>query len=226
MHASSDWGILDAEGLKALDQARNSKSYVAGELIFMEGDQCDGLYCIEQGQVGVRKTDVDGNSVLLYISVGGETMGYRAVIAEEPYMASGEALKASRVCHIQASTMRDLLRRNPAFGYRYLQRISNQLGAAELRILQNIALSVRARFAHLLVVLMDRYQTYRDGDVLVMDLPISRHDLASMIGTTPESMSRVIRKLEEDDVALFKGRMVRIPDLKTLISEFEPHLII
>ncbi len=226
MHASSAWSLLDAAGLKLLDQARASRSYLPGEVIFHEGDECDGVYCIQRGQVGVRKSDADGNSVLLYISVAGETMGYRGVIAEEARTASGEALKASRVCRVRSNTARELLRHNPAFGYRYLRRMSKQLGEAEERILHNIALSVRARFAHLLIVLMDRYPTEREGGVLILRLPMSRHDLASMIGTTPESMSRVIRRLEDDGVAVFKGRNVRIPDLEALIGEFEPdHLI-
>ena len=118
--------------------------------------------------------------------------------------------------------MRSLLNHNPALGLRYLKRVSSSLGDAEEQILHNATLSVRARFAHLLVVLHEKYGDGAQDGKREFKLPLSRHDLASMVGTTPESLSRTIRKLESDGVAIFSGRRVVIPDLEELVQEFEP----
>jgi CRP/FNR family transcriptional regulator len=218
----SEWSTLEDADLDLMGEGLSHREYLPGEVIFDEGEACSGVYCIESGLVGVRKSDADGNSVLLYVSQPGDTMGYRALIAGEEYRASAEALEPSCVCHVRAATVRTLIGRNPALGLRYLERVAKQLGDAEERILHNITLSVRARFAHLLTVLLDRHEAERRGGERILDLPLSRHDLAEMIGTTPESMSRAIHKLEQDGVAHFSGRTVRIPELSALISEFEP----
>lgn len=218
----SEWCVLSDDELKLLDKGRRTRDYVPGEALFHEGDPCHGIYCVESGLIGVRKSDAEGNSVLLYLVAGGDTLGYRALLADQDFGASAEVLEPSRVCHIDTAVVRSLLQQNPALGLRYLKRVSESLGNAEEKILHNSTLSVRARFAHLLMVLIDKYGDRPDHGGTEFILPLARHDLASMIGTTPESMSRTIKKMEDDGIAFFSGRSVRIPDLETMVQEFEP----
>jgi|TARA_B100002003_G_scaffold44493_1_gene39818 CRP/FNR family transcriptional regulator len=218
----TEWCVLDDAELELLNKGRVTKEYLPGEVIFHEGDSCRGVFCLETGMVGVRKTDADGNSVLLYLVTPGDTLGYRAMLAGEDYRASAEALEPTRICVINVPTVRSLLAHNPALGLRYLKRVSMSLGNAEEKILHNATLSVRARFAHLLLVLIDKYGEKSTNGPTEFELPLSRHDLASMIGTTPESMSRTIKKMESDGVARFTGRTVHIPEIETLVQEFEP----
>lgn len=218
----TEWCVLNEDELKRLDQGRVTKEYLPGEVIFHEGDSCRGVYCIETGLIGVRKTDSEGNSVLLYLVGPGDVLGYRALLADEDYRASAEALEPTRICQIDTATVRTLLEKSPALGLRYLKRVSTSLGNAEEKILHNATLSVRARFAHLLLVLLDKYGERKEVGAIDFELPLSRHDLAAMIGTTPESMSRTIRKMETDGVARFTGRTVHIPDIESLVQEFEP----
>ena len=82
-------------------------------------------------------------------------------------------------------------------------------------------LSVRARLAYLLLELRVRHgQVDADGNI-VIDLPLSRQDLASLAGTRPESLSRVIKALEAAGVARFTGRRVVVVDLDVLVDEAE-----
>ena len=218
----SEWCVLSDDELGLLNRGRQMREYMPGEVLFYEGDDCRAIYCVESGLIGVRKSDADGNSVLLYLVSGGETLGYRALLSDQEFGASAEILEPSRVCHIGSAIVRRLLQENPALGLRYLKRVSESLGQAEEKILHNATLSVRARFAHLLMVLMDKYGDPPTDGSADFVLPLARHDLASMIGTTPESMSRTIKKMESDGVAIFSGRHVRIPDLESLLQEFEP----
>ena len=122
--------------------------------------------------------------------------------------------------------MRSLLEQNPALGLRYLKIVSASLGNAEEKILHNTTLTVRARFAHLLVVLLDKFGDSTESGSAEFELPLARHDLASMIGTTPESMSRTIKKMDHDGVAKFSGRTVYLPDIEALMQEFEPEYFV
>jgi CRP-like cAMP-binding protein len=123
----TEWCVLSEKELELLDRGRVIKNYMAGEVIFNEGDACSGVYCLEDGLVGVRKSNADGYSMLLHLNSPGDTMGYRAFLAGEDYHASAEALEPSRVCRIDTATVRSLLNQNPALGLRYLKKVSRNL---------------------------------------------------------------------------------------------------
>ena len=218
----TEWCVLSDAELDHLEQGRHMREHLPGDVIFHEGDQCIGVYCVSTGLVGIRKSDANGNSILLYLAKGGDTIGYRALLANQEYGASAEALEPSQVCYISSTTVRQLIQENPELGLRYLKRISENLGQAEEKILHTTTLSVRQRFAHLLVILIDKYDCRTSENEADLDLPLSRHDLASMIGTTPESMSRTIKNLERDGIAEFSGRKVKVASLENLIKVFEP----
>jgi hypothetical protein len=132
---------------------------------------------------------------------------------------AAEALKATTVCYIDKATVFALLDENPALGLQFLRHAAKELDAAEEKFLQSVILSVRARFAHLLLVLKDRYATTADDGTFSLELPLSRQDLAAMIGVRPETMSRTIHQFEDDDIAQFSGRVVRVPVIGSLLEE-------
>jgi len=217
----SEWCALSEEDLTLIDDAKKTREYLPGEVLFHQGDPCLGLYCFEKGMVGIRKVDPDGNSVLLGISFPGETLGYRALLLSEEHQVSAEALKPTTICFIDKSTVRALLDRNPALGLQYLKRAARDASEAEDKFLQSVTLSVRARFAHLLLVMRDRYETVSSDGEVTMELPLSRQDLAAMIGIRPETMSRTIRQFESDGIAHFSGRTVRVPKVADLFDEID-----
>ncbi len=218
----SEWCALSADELKRLNGAKSVREYLPGEVLFHQGDLCRGIHCFESGMVGIRKIDADGNSVLLGLVYPGDTLGYRALLTATDHKVSAEALKTTSICFIDSATVRALLKENPALGLQFLQRAAKDVDDAEEKFLQSVTLSVRARFAHLLLVLRDRYATTSDDGTFWLELPISRQDLAAMIGVRPETMSRTIRQFEEDGIAQFSGRTVRVPQVDSLLDQIEP----
>ena len=222
----TEWCVLDNKALELIENSKFKQSFQPGEVLFREGDRCQHIYCIETGKVAVRKFSAKGQSIILYLMLAGDTLGYRELLTGEDYRVSAEVIEPSTICLIDPGSVLSLLEHNPILGLRFLKRSSAELSHAEERILHNSVLSVRARFAHLLVVLINRLEVGADARKHDFELPLSRHDLASMIGTTPESMSRIIRQLENDGVVHFSGRNVHIPNLNDLIKEFEPEYLL
>jgi len=217
----TEWCVLSDDELEVVNEGKVRREYLPGEVIFYEGDDCRGVHCVERGMIGVRKTDAQGNEVLLRINHPGDTIGYRSFLAGDEHNNSAEAMEPSVLCFIEGSTVRSLLQMNPNLGIRFLRHAANDLNAAEEKVLQSATLPVRARFAHLLVVLKERYGVAGKNGELDLELPLSRQDMAAMIGIRPESMSRTIRSLEEDNIAQFSGRRVHIPSLQSLVDELE-----
>lgn len=218
----AEWCALSDKELKRLNESKNVREYLPGEVLFHQGDSCNGIYCFDAGMVGIRKIDADGNSVLLGLVYPGDTIGYRALLAGTDHLVSAEAIKPTTICFIERSTVTALLNENPALGLQFLRHAAEEVNEAEEKFLQSVTLSVRARFAHLLLILRERYSTSANEEAFSLELPLSRQDLAAMIGVRPETMSRTIRQFEDDGVAHFSGRTVHVPLVANLLDEVEP----
>ena len=222
----TEWCVLEDDELQRIDEAKKIHNIIPGEVLFHQGDSCSGIHCVESGLIGVRKIDAEGNSVLLGLAHPGDTLGYRYLLSNNDYQASAEALKPSTVCFIDQSAIRLLLGKNPSLGLRFLRRAAHDLSEAEDKFLQSVTLSVHARFAHLLLVLKDRYGSASDAEDISIDLPLSRQDMAALIGIRPETMSRTIKQFEKEGLAQFSGRRVHIPHLDKLMDALESDHVI
>ncbi len=215
-----EWCVLDTGELNKLNARKVCRIYSRGEFLFHDDDPCKGIYCVENGLVGIRKSSVDGGSVLLGRLAGpGSTLGYRPLLAGENHHGSAEALKESTVCFIDKDTVWDLLNGNPGLGIEFLKIAAKALGEAEEEIFQLANFSLRTRVAHLLVALIRRYGNSSASGRVTFDLPLSRLDLAAMVGARPESVSRAIREMTDDGVAYFSGRTVDVPNFESLLME-------
>jgi CRP/FNR family transcriptional regulator len=217
----SDWCTLTDDEMKVLSGHKVGNSYAPGQVIFYEGNACLGIHCIEGGSVALKKADGAGEPVVMGLRGPGDTLGYLAYFSGRGYSSTAVALTDSRICFIDRAVVRTLLQRNPSLGLGFLRKMADQVTEAERDRVRSMTLPLRARVAHLLLVLKDRSATVDDKGSIVIDLPLPRRDLAAMVGARPESLSRVLRDLEEDGVARFAPRQAVIPDLDALLDEVE-----
>ncbi len=219
----SEWCTLKNDDLDLLNRAKLTVNYRPGQNVYVQGNPCNGIYCIEEGTIAIRRVDAQGNSILIRLTHDGQTLGYRDFFGGQGHTASAEALTPARVCHVEGAALRQMLTHNPSLGLNFLTHLAEDLDNAEESILQNSSLSVRTRLVHLLLTLKDRFAGVTDDGTIVLSLPLARQDLAALLGTRPETIARTIAALESDRVASFSGRTVRIPDLDVLLNEIEPY---
>ena len=217
----SDWHDLDEAASRLLARGRRRREYRSGEAVFVQGRPNDGVHCVSGGTVGIRRLDGNGNSVLLGLAYPGDIIGYRSFLTGSEHKTSAEALGPSIVCQIDRATIAALLAGNPALGLRFLKRSIGELESAHDMMFRQATLSNRHKFVHLLLVLVQRHgRRLTDGGQSI-ELPVSRRDLASMVGTRHETISRIIGRLETDGIAHFSGRQVTIPNVEALAAEID-----
>lgn len=218
----SQWCVLEGDDLGYLHEQKQCSAYKPGQVVIRQGDPCEGVYCVEMGTVALRKTDEHGNSALVRLCHAGDTIGYRDFFQDAPSGTTAEVLSASRLCFVGREAVHKLLSHNPALGLTFLKRLAQDLDDAEQTILQAGSFSVRTRLAHLLLALRERYGTVNDQGVMTIALPLARRDIASILGSRPETIARTIHALEVDNVVRFSGRNVIVDDLDLLLDEIEP----
>ena len=217
----SDWHDLEQAALELLERGRRRREYGSGEVVFPQGAANDGIYCVSGGTVGIRRLDHNGNSVLLGLAYPGDTIGYRSFLIGGEHKTSAEALGPSVLCHIDRATLSALLAASPALGLRFLTRSIGELEHAHDMIFRQATLSNRHKLVHLLLVLVNKHGQRLANGGRSIELPVSRRDLASMVGTRHETISRIIGRLEDDGIAHFSGRQVTIPSMDALAAEID-----
>lgn len=214
---TTEWSCLTSGELRLLDNAKIDHILPVGENIYNQGDDCSGIYCIQSGLIGLRRMDSEGHSILMRLVNQGETIGYRALLSKTTHALSAEVMMPSQVCFIGRPVIQELLEKNPALGMRFLDHSLRDIEKTEDRVIGGETWPVRTRFLHILMVLYERFGV-EEGGKWSLVLPISRRDLAELVGTTPETMSRTISMIHSEGLARFKGRRVEIPSLDAVME--------
>lgn len=216
--------MLGPDDITLFNQNVVCREYRTGQTVFLQDDPCRGLYFVESGLVAVRKASDEGKSAIVRLANPGDTLGYRPLLAKENHRATAEVIVPARVCFLEAAIMLQLLRKNPRLGMGFLQYTAKALGEAEERLFQVAALSVRTRVIHLLVLLSSHYGSTAHSGQMVIELPMTKRNLASMIGAEPESVSRAFRDIQSEGHFHFSGRTVRVDDFDRFVDELHHNL--
>lgn len=217
----NEWSSLLGNDLELLEHAKTCNVYQPGQVVFYEGNACLGIHCIESGSIKLKKTGPKGDEVVVGLVGAGTTLGYLAYFGGRGYTTTAEALTACRICFVDRAAVKTLIHGSPSVGLAFLGRLADDVDRSEDERVKALSLPLRARAAHLLLVLKDRSSSADDEGRLTIELPLSRRDLAAMLGTRPESLSRLIRDFATDGVAHFGPRDVVVPDLDVLLDEVE-----
>lgn len=139
----TQWEALSPAELKKLDAARTTREYQQGDILFSEGDECKGIYCVLSGLVVVRKYGADGKFIILRRQGQfGTTLGYRPFLADDCYRGTAVVMKPGVICHIESATLKQLFSENPKFGMLFLKQAAIDLGNAEEDYLEQARLTI------------------------------------------------------------------------------------
>lgn len=216
---TTEWQVLGECELVQIDAAKRTLTYQPGETLFSQGDPGSGVFCIKSGLIGIRRVDVHGNSVLLRLSSAGSTIGYRTFLTREAHANSAEVLTASVVCYIPRPQVEKLLKANPMLGERFLQHFTKDAIEMENDYVRSLTMGMKSRFLHIMLVFYERYGYQDENGNATMELPVRRGELAEMVGVRPESISRLIDKLQTDKVMMFDDRRVQISDIGDILQQ-------
>lgn len=206
---------LSSDHLQEIDEAKTTNHYKAHQVIFYEGNQPYGLYCISSGKVKIYKMDADGHQQIVRLAAPGDIMGYRCMLADQPYASSAETLEEASICFIDKKTFFHILETHPVTGFHVMTLLATDLGRAENQIANMVHKNIRERLAELFLVFKNRYgEKTRNG--VKLNITLTREEIAELIGTTQESVIRLISEFKQDNLITVAGREITLLDLPRL----------
>lgn len=202
---------LPPEELAEIEKIVIEKQYGRGETIFFEGDEGNGFYIVIEGRVKIFKMSLQGKEQILHIFGEGEPFGEVPVFHGQPFPATAEALVATRVLFFPRKAFVHIVSQSPSIALNMLAMLSMRLRRFTSQIESLSLKEVPARLASYLL-----YLSEEQGGIDNVELEISKGQLASLLGTIPETLSRILGKMSEEGLIDVQGRTIRLLDRKGL----------
>jgi len=180
-----------------------------GSFLFHEGDPADRLYLVAEGKVKVLKHSLGGQEVILHLASRGDLIGGIAMLGEQQYPATAQAQTDVRVATLAGQDFWQLMRTYPEVATNIIDVLLSRLRQAHETIRQMAFERVERRLARLLLRMVTRFGK-RTGDGVLIDIVLTRQDLAAMTGTTLESASRVMSKWQKRGLVESRHRKILI----------------
>ncbi|MBI5665311.1 MAG: Crp/Fnr family transcriptional regulator [Nitrospirae bacterium] len=202
---------LPEQSLKMLQGIFTEKEFIKGENIFSEGSESSGFYIIMRGRVKVYKLSPEGKEQILHIVGPKELLGAVSAFAGTPYPAHADAMEKTIALFFPRKDFMALVRKDPSVVMNMMANLAMRLQHFT-RMIEDLSLKeVPGRLAAYFLYLCERKGC---SDIVEMD--ISKGQLASLLGTIPETLSRILRRLSEQGVLEVSGRRIRLINKKAL----------
>ncbi len=202
---------LPADQIKDLAAIVTNQVFRRGELIFSEGEDGSGFYVVNTGRVKVYKLSSDGKEQILHFFGPGEPFGEVPVFTGQRFPANAEAMEESRVFFFPKRSFVDLIKQNPSLALNMLGILSGRLRRFTALIDDLSLKEVPGRLAAYLLYLSRQEKGSAD-----LELSVTKAQLASLLGTIPETLSRILGKMAAQGLIETEGRRIRILDPESL----------
>lgn len=195
---------LNCDELEEIVRQINHKIYDKNDVIFTEGNPVDTLYFINEGKIKLYKYNKDGKEQILHILSDGDFFGGLNLIKDSEYKFNAKAIENTKICTLTKEKFKDIVMENHGIAIKLLESLGERLTAIE-NLVQNLSTNdINVRIAYLLINLMDKYSEVIDG-VKSIKIPISREDMANYIGVTRGTISRKLKKFEDEGIIKLVG---------------------
>ena len=200
---------LGKDELIKLAECKTSHIVKKGEIIFEEGENVNGIYCVKEGICKLTKLSPNGKDHIVKLVKKGELLGQRSMISDEPVNLSAIAMEDMQVCFIPKAEVMGFFNENNKFSMNVMQTICGDLKDADDHMVSLAQKNVKERLAETLLYLEDTFGKNKDGSVYIQ---LSREELAGIIGTATESCIRLLSEFNKLGLISLESKKITIVD--------------
>jgi len=200
---------LSVQGSQRLNEIKSTAVYPKGAMLFIEGQMARGVFVLCGGKVKLSTTSREGKTIITKISDSGDVLGLNAVVSNRPYEVTAEMMEPGQANFIPKDSLMQMLRDFPDAAMRVSQQLSRNYYTAyeEIRTL-GLSASPSEKFAKLLLSWSTK--TTQADDSSQVRLTLTHEEIAEIIGTTRETVSRLFSEFKKKQLMQSKGAMLMI----------------
>jgi len=195
---------LPSPALQKLNEIKSTAVYPKSAMLFLEGQQPRGIFVLCTGRAKLSTSSSEGKTIITNISEAGDVLGLNAAISNRPYEVTAEMIEPGQANFITRDALLEFLREYGEVALRVAQQLSRNYYSAyeEIRTL-GLASSPAEKFAKLLLS-WDSSKEKSNGPVQ-LKLTLTHEEIAEMIGTTRETVSRLFSDFKKKQLLQMKG---------------------
>lgn len=215
LHQLPFFSGLSDQAIAEINALFREQGYETGDTIYFTGDPAARLYVVAAGKVKLLRHAPTGQEVLLDLLIPGDFFGSLPMLGEDTYPDTAQAHTVCCALTITGEAFQRILQQYPQVSLALLEIVSHRLREAREIIHQLSAAPVESRLAATLLKLADKLGEEHDGE-LILQLPLSRQDLADMTGATVETTSRIMSQFRKQNLIRSGRGWVAITDRERL----------
>lgn len=210
---------LDQESQKIIAARANTKNLNRNEYLYQAGDKDDSLYIIHQGQIRITHLSESGKEQLIRLLNPGDFTGEWTIFSEENVHENfAQATRKTSICVINRGNFQKLLNEYPKISMEILKVMSSRLQESQK---QTASVAIE-QVTNRIIYYLEELTVGGEEDKQTVQLPMSRKDLASYLGTTPETISRKFKELENEGLIIqLPKNQINIPSIEELLFHIE-----
>lgn len=210
---------LPASTLHSFDTIKTLSLYPKGATLFVEGQQPRGVFVLCAGRVKLTESSPEGKTVIVRLAEPGEVLGLSATISGDPYHLTAETTEPCQADFVRREDFLRYLREQPEVCLRVIEMLSEILRAAHTQIRSFGKIhSAAARLARLLLCWGEQMGDRTHEDIH-LKLPLTHQEIAQMIGTSRETVSRLLGELRQQQIISLNGSGLFIKDRDALSAK-------
>ncbi|MEG6616468.1 Crp/Fnr family transcriptional regulator [Peptococcaceae bacterium 1198_IL3148] len=195
---------LSYRELQKVNGLIRKKDYQKGNVLFLQGDRSDHLYIVRYGRVKIYEVSKDGRQQIVRILEQGDFFGELSLFKDEHHSLNGEAMEDTGLCMIPREDFKILVKENPEMSISIMAALSERLAAAENFIIDLTLKNIEERLASWLMMMADK-QGIRTAQGIEVSVNLSRREIANLLGTTTETVSRKLTKFQTAGIITTEG---------------------
>lgn len=216
-NSASFEGLLNearsAKLLNELSENSRIRTYKKKQTIFTDGDQPQNVYLVKSGKVRTYMVYQDGREIISGMFSTGDFVGYESILLNKPYQDIAEALDATELYLIPKNDFHSLLYKDHGIAKKFIELLSGDIQGKKEQLLKLAYNSVRKRVADALINMAEKFN---GGHVETCEIKISRDDLAAMVGTANETISRTLADFKDEKLIEKEGSTIRVFSVEKL----------
>lgn len=206
---------LNRQELSRIAAITQRKKVPKRKFVFVEGEEKRAVYFIQSGLIKTFKLDEDGNEQVISLLYKGDMFPHTGFFNRSPYPAHAQVVQDAEILSIAIQDFNRLLRAQPDIAIKVMKIMEQKIAQLQERIQEFISKDVFHRLIRLLIRIANE-QGHWQGKSVYIEIPITHLDFANMIGTSRESINRILNKLKKDQIIEMDRRGIHILNIEQL----------